>query len=244
MGLLGFYGKINVNNIPKPLSFILHKYDSKKEENEVIVDKQKAYIDSGNYSIKEIEEMIRKKIKEHYPQYIKENGDTSKYFLRLNSNTRKVEFRLPLDINLFPDFTDNLGHLLGFSPQKQVRFQMNRLHLADSLPMIKPYEVIEMHCNIVEPSIANHDTDPHSHQDLDLLYMFHPKNSQNYDSTIAHVPTDIIYVPLNKNIKFIQNIELVLRNEKGRDLDFGNESLTVYLKLINNNDQPNSLFQV
>lgn len=234
IGLVGFYGKNSIQNIPKRIHYVLHLKDPKKGK---YGDWGAFHIESGYYSIEKIEEVIMKTIKLRYPRVIKP-GEEGRYFLRAEPITQKIEFKLPVDIHLFPDFTDdsiNLGHLLGFRRRQEVYFPHNQTHLAESPPRMSPYRVIEIHCNIVKPSITNHDTDSHSHQETDILYMFHTNLQQSvFGSIIAEKPTQVDYVPVNKNVRSLQNIELEIKNEENKELNFLNENLIVYLKLVDN----------
>lgn len=235
IGLVGFYGKNCIRNVPNYIKIALHVKDPAKGK---YGDIRNCFIASGNYSIGQIKEIIMKKVKEQFPQALKQ-GTEGLYFLRLNPITQRVEFKLPVDVNLFPDFNDNslnLGHMLGFLPRKDAYFPPNQTHVGESMPKMNPYKVVEIHCNLVKPTITNHNANPHSHQEADLLYMFYPVSPQSdFGSMIAHEPARVIYVPLNKSIKSVQNLELEIKNEDGRKLDFTlGGDLIVYLKLIDN----------
>lgn len=231
LGLLGLYGKHMLQNIPTTMNFILHV------PTKTYGDFRKCSIPIGHYSIEQIEKVIMDNVKLHFPLTIKQ-GEERLYFIRVDPFTQKVELKLPVDINLFPDSNTSIGYLLGFVPKETVYFHPDRIHLATFLPKLTPYSVIEIHCNLVEPTISNHG--PHSHQETDLLYMFHP-NPHRFGSTIAMKPSQIHYVPINKSMKTIQTIKLELKNEEGKELNFGCENLIVYLKL-NENDPRNLLF--
>lgn len=233
IGLVGLYGKHYVQNIPETMHFTLRVNDKVKWAHGDI--RFKCIISSGNYSIELIEKVIMDNVKHHYPEAIKQDEERL-YFIRVDPFTQKVELKLPVDINLFPVSSNdsmNIGYLLGFVPTKSPYFLPDRIHLAPFLPKLIPYSVIEIHCNLVKPTITNHDELPHSHQETDLLFMFCP-DYQRFGSVLNLNPTRVLFIPINKSIKSIQTIELEIKNEEGKELNIGNENLVAYLKLIEN----------
>lgn len=243
LGLLGFYGKNYVENIPELTQV---EFRGGKDDEACIL-----YIRRGSYTLEKIESLFMDFIRSNYPNledFANNNieGDDvkdSSYYIRINESTDRIEFKLPVDVNLFPSFTNqrqNLGYMFGFAPSRintPSYFMANVRYEAKSYPRLDPFQVIEIHCNLVKPAVTNHQDDPHSHQEEDILYMFYPKNEQiKLGSTIAERPVQVSYLPVNKSVKSLQKIELELKNESGYEIGFsGGSHLTVYLQLVEKN---------
>lgn len=235
IGLVGLYGENIFQNVTKPIEIIFHVKDRSKGR---YGDKKTLSIGCGNYYVENLEKLIINFIKSNYPRVVFDENNKDECYIRVNPTTCKVEMKLPVDINLFPSLSDthsNIGYKLGFAPPAQVYFKGHEHHSAEQIPKMGPFRAIEIHCNLVEPAITNHNTDPHSHQETDILYVFYPKQEQiAFGSIIAEKPARLSYVPINKSVKSIQTIELEIKNEFGEKLDIAESSLTVYLSLIEN----------
>lgn len=233
LALNGLYGRYCLQNNPKGLYYILHVKDVSKGP---YGDMRKCLIPSGNYTIEQIERFVIDSVKQLFPTAITSSDKERLYYVRIDPFTQKIEFKLPVDIHLFPDFSDNslnLGHFLGFESASSIYYLPDRVHKAQFLPKLVPYNVIEIHCNLVEPTLTNHDELSHSHQETDLLYVCHP-SSTRYGSTMSVKPVSLSWVPINKSIHSIQDVELEIKNELGKKLNFGSEKLIVYLLLREN----------
>lgn len=62
-----------------------------------------------------------------------------------------------------------LSQSLGFG-DKPLIVEGNERISAEKLPKLRPFDVVEIHCNSVEPSITNHISDIHKHEKRDILY--------------------------------------------------------------------------
>ncbi|KAG8275441.1 hypothetical protein J6590_085772 [Homalodisca vitripennis] len=66
----------------------------------------------------------------------------------------------------------NLCTLLGFKADHTG--QTGETVTATNPPSLRPMEIVEVHCNIVENSYVSHDVHQHRHQETAVLYQFYP----------------------------------------------------------------------
>lgn len=57
--------------------------------------------------------------------------------------------------------------------------------------------ILEVHCNLFEPAFCNHESDPHCHQEEDILFVL--KVSHKETRTVRW-ESSILYIPWNKSI--------------------------------------------
>lgn len=62
--------------------------------------------------------------------------------------------------------------MLGFGNEGLAKFKANKTKKGTNLTKLRPFDVTEIDCNLVEPSITNHSSDPHKHEEKKILYSF------------------------------------------------------------------------
>lgn len=197
----------NTIHISKPLKIII-KHDSKTSEIEI------APLD---YTISTLEHLLLKKIKD-----VVSISDRSRYYLRINKQTGICELRLPVKVDL-----GDFGKLLGFECfEKDCFLKENVEHVAKYFMNTKHCSLIEIHCNLVEPSIVPHREKLFSHNEADILYTFCPSE----DGTIHETPNPIHYIPVRRSL--IQEIIIEIKNEYAHLMTINNMKWFVYLDLI------------
>lgn len=214
-------------------------------------DKIDVVFPSNQYSIKDIEGKLKDTYVSKLSALVDVNQNItynalskSEYYIRTNNYTNKVEMKLPLNIGLFPKRnrnSENLGYYLGFTPpEKEAYFQKDTTHIALHPPQMNAYNIIEIHCNLVSPTLANHKSKSHLHEEAQILHSFFPKAIRNeFDGTscIAEVPAQSRFVPLSSHVKTIDHIRVDIRNEQDRLLNFTNGTVLCYLTLTSNESQ-------
>ncbi len=130
-----------------------------------------------------------------------------------------------------------LCRLLGFKPCDSHSGDINKYykadetHTASDVPRFRAVDVIEIHCNLVEHSIVNHDTHWHKHDETQILYHFFHNVPRGYK--ISETSQEKFYVPL-KDMKEIKHIRIVIKDHENQLLVNENVNNIVYLSLIKN----------
>ena len=107
----------------------------------------------------------------------------------------------------------------------------NANYVSESIQeFLKPFSVIEWHCNIAEFSYANHDDHPHLHKQEELLHISSINNNFYENPLYKESPKKIMFIPLRKGLRGIREIILTPFNENSKDLK-SLKNLTVYLQL-------------
>ena len=95
---------------------------------------------------------------------------------------------------------------------------------------MRPFYVIEVHCNLVEHSFVNHDTHWHKHDETEILYHFFPNVLHGYK--ISETPEEKFYVPLKKGLNTIREIKVSIKDQDNQLLVNDGVNNIVYLSLI------------
>lgn len=156
-------------------------------------------------------------IKQHFIEFT--NDDTFEMKTILN----KIQIKSPIKIFMTAIILD----LLGFD-ESQATLEPNKVYIGTKIPKLRPFDVIEIHCNLVEPSFENHDEHSHLHKESEILYSFFP--NVEYGSKISDKPNEIDYLPI-KNINKIQTIIISIQDGEGNLLNNENTKTIVYLRL-------------
>lgn len=220
IGLVGFF-YFNVNEYGFNISQKVY----------IKFERGQLYFEPGVYTVQQIEDLILKKIVNEFGSDIINDTNRHLYFVRLNTEINKIEFKLPLDVVL----DVSIARMMGFPPtvpQKGI-YEANVFHEATTDPELMQQtlfenKIIEIHCNLVEPAYVSHENNPHSHREADILYAFHPIIIKN-DIMISPLP--VMYLPLNKSIKSIQNIVIEIRNEKGELINVRDSNTIIYITI-------------
>lgn len=212
IGLSGFYSDNYINNIPN---------DYKNVFGFVIKDGDKQIdqyfdINKGYYSLEDIKNIFINCLKE----FKKKSNTFNENDFILKNDGPYIVIKSPVKIFVTPIIVD----LLGLDDKN---IEENVLTKGIKLPKLRPFDVIEIHCNLVEPSFENHKDHSHLHKESEILYTFYP--NVEYGSKISEKPNEIDYVPI-KNINKIQNITISIQDSEGNLLKNENIKSIVYLR--------------
>lgn len=212
IGLVGFYSDNNICNVLEDsnITFEIEETDKTKYNNVIKISK-------GYWSINELNNYIKKELKNNR-------------FLIKGNNENKIIIYSPYQFKL----DNNLRKLLGFETfdknESEKSFKDLTEHEGKYKPNLRPFDVIEIHCNLVESSFINHNTLEHVHEDTEILYSFFPNVS--FGSKISERPSEIFYVPIKKGTDKIQKIKISIKNEREELLKNKNVINIIYLSLI------------
>ncbi|KAG8279406.1 hypothetical protein J6590_106264 [Homalodisca vitripennis] len=128
-------------------------------------------------------------------------------------------------------------HILGFEKSDATNlrkessyFNSNENVIASNPPNLKAVDVIEIHCNIVNNSLVNHDVHSHKHLETAILYTSSPNVPHGYK--ISQSPQEKHYIPLRSGLRKIQQITITLVDQNNQLLQNSNVNNIVYLDLI------------
>lgn len=161
-------------------------------------------IDTGSYEIEDLEDVIRKNLKEGVTLSLKPNNNTLKAELNCNE---WVHFERP----------NSVATLLGFNAQA---YEPNKTHVSEGEVNIVKVNVIRVECNIVRGS---YDNGRESH----VLHEFYPIVGPGFK--IVEIPTTIIYLPVN--VQRVSNITVQLKDQDGKLVNLRKEAVSLRLHL-------------
>ena len=210
IGVFGFYSDNNICNIDKDLIISFKVKDITKTIN----------LQKGFWSVSEIDNFVKKELA------------NDKFYVKTN-NDKRIEIFSPYPFDLHNDLRYILGFEIPDENEIVTSFKSDQTHVGKFLPKLRPFNVIELHCNLVESCLTNHSLNEHVHEETDLLYSFFPNVS--FGSKISEKPAEILYVPIRKDIRRIQKIDLSIRNERHELLKNENVNNIIYLSLIHDN---------
>lgn len=175
----------------------------------------------GFYTFDEIEKYFKKFLLEF------KQSDKSLTFneneLEFKKVLNKIQIKSPVKMLLKAIVLD----LLGFD-ELQANIEPNKIYLGNKIPKFRPFDVIEIHCNIIESSLENNKENSHLHRESEILYSFFPNVA--FGSKISEKPNEIDYIPLKKLNK-IQTIIISIQDNEGNLLNTENSKNIVYLRL-------------
>lgn len=212
IGVVGFYSDNNICNVLEDsnITFEIEQPDKSKLNNIIKISK-------GYWSIIELNNYIKKELK------------NDKFYIKGN-NESKIIIYSPYPFKL----DNNMRNLLGFEilskNEIEKPFKILSEHEGKYKPKLRSFDVIEIHCNLVESSFVNHNTNEHVHEEIDILYSFFP--NVPYGSKISERPSEIFYVPIKKGTHKIQKINISIKNERQELLNNKNVTNIIYLSLI------------
>lgn len=121
------------------------------------------------------------------------------------------------------DKEDSIGKLLGFVENKIL--EKNKIHYADKIPKINPFETINIHCNLVDGIIIKHDE--YNHMETSIIASFKPNTS--FGETIFYEPNYPLFFSINTDK--LKNIVLEIRDENNELIDFDSSEITAILEM-------------
>lgn len=216
IGLSGFYTDNFILNIPNNYKNV---YGFSMIDKNKTID-QYFNINKGYYTLEDIKNIFTKSLTEFKNKYDKFNENE----FVLENDGPFIVIKSPVKIIMTAFIIDLLG-------LKEEMIEPNVLIKGIKLPKLRPFDVIEIHCNLVEPSFENHKDHSHLHKESEILYSFFP--NVKYGSKISEKPNEIDYIPLKKLNK-IQNIVISIQDSDGNLLINENVKSIVYLRLKQN----------
>ncbi|KAG8287483.1 hypothetical protein J6590_091492 [Homalodisca vitripennis] len=95
-------------------------------------------------------------------------------YLKITKNNDRVTLRSPYKLSM----DSNLCTVLGFKADHIG--QAGETVTATNPPSLRPMEIVEVHCDIVENSYVSHDVHQHRHHETAVLYQFYPGVPHGY----------------------------------------------------------------
>ena len=212
IGLSGFYSDNFVLNFPIDVPYCYGFSDDKNITEYYPINR-------GFYTIESLKNLLKDSLKQFKTKVNFNEND-----FMLENIGPFIRIKSPVTIIVTAVFVD----LFGF---EDINIKANTLTKGIKLPKLRPFDVIEIHCNLVEPSLENHKTYSHLHKESDILYSFFP--NVEYGSKISEKPNEIDYVPL-RELNKIQSIEIKIQDENGNLLNNSDVKNIVYLRLRKN----------
>lgn len=181
----------------------------------------------GHWSVDSIVTKINKFLKS---RKVVENENDVDMFKIYRNGEKKLCVESPIDCHL----NNEMRRLLGFNSVKHDDFKNK--HVAENIVYvdgenkeIRPFNVIEVHCNLIENSFVNHPVHSHKHLDTSILYQLDPRK---YKEKISEKPNVLDYVPLRNGVRVIKEIQINLMDENNIFLQNAGQYYIVYLKLV------------
>lgn len=222
LALLGFYSENNICNLRS--NDYVYFWDTKDNK---ITEEQYAkanLLESGFHTLDNIQNYFRE-----FLRGLSTKVDVN--LLKIEQAESHVCIYSPLDFYL----GSQLSELLGFeqpwkSPlDRKSYFKSGVIVTATNLPNLRAVDAIEIHCDIVEPSLTNQHEHPFKHAETPILYQFFPNVPRKYK--ISESPQQRLYVPVRKGTTKIQHLTLYITDHRGRLLENRNVNNIVYLDL-------------
>jgi len=155
--------------------------------------------------------------------------------LTITRNGMYINITSPLQFYMGP----YMCSLLGFNhPVEEITiddaiqkhsYKANTKHVGTKPPNLRAFDVIEVHCNIVNNSLTPHDEHSHKHMETSMLYHFCPESPSGYK--ISEVPMHRHYVPLREGMRWISAIKVTVQDQNNRLLQNENTNYVIYLDL-------------
>lgn len=207
LALTGFYSDNNIANL-RENSFV-YLYNTEERLHTFTLEK-------GYWTIEKIQNKIR--------LFIHSLALDPNSFV-IDRHEDRVRIKSPVGFYFAPAISD----LLGFD-HGTTQFQPNLEHSGSKIPKLRSVDVIEIHCNLVEHSYVNHDTQWHKHDETEILYHFFHNCPNQYK--ISEIPREKFYVPLRKGVKTISEIKVTIKDQDNQLLANEDVNNIVYLSLI------------
>ena len=163
----------------------------------------------GSYEYISINQVLSEKLGSHKGKpYIEFEGN-------LNLNKIKLITRFKCQVDF--DVDNSINELLGFEKQKYVKTTLapNKANIENDI------DVMNIHCNLIDGGFFN----KHKQQ---IIYSI-PTFTEPIGYRIIEKPFQTTYLPVNSTM--IKDINLDIKDGKGRYLDFGGEEITIQLHL-------------
>lgn len=171
-------------------------------------DKSEIIIPKGSYEIDALEAFLKDKVGgEHIT-------------LKANNNTLKCMLKSSFEIDF--DHAGSIGRMLGFARKV---YAPNVLYESELPVNISDVNMIRVECNIATGSYVN-DTIAHT------IFAFSPNVPPGFKMVLS--PGTIMYNRINTTS--IDRLRISLVDQDGRPVDFGQETVTVCLRIKSEED--------
>lgn len=221
VALAGFYSENNIHNLRRDED--VYFWDSKnttdKDPKKFAIAKR---LESGYYTLANLETCFRNFLRD-----LKTHADPQQ--MRILKTGLFVSVHSPVDFYLGPQ----LSKLLGFGPPTGSVLDRKFYYKADTVtqttnpPNIRSVDAIEIHCDIVEPTLSHHSEQHFKHRETPILYQFSPDVPHQYK--ISETPQLRHYVPIRKGETKLQHLTVRIMDHRGSLLENHNVHNIVYL---------------
>lgn len=213
IALSGFYSENNISNLPTD-GYLYFLISPKPNGLKAL------RLERGYWTLEKIQEKCRELIKSL-------NHNPTEFIITKASNQLTVSICSPLEFS----FDVTIAKLLGFDiPSYDNYFKPGKPITATRPPNLRGLDTVEIQCNLVENSYSSHDEHSHKHQEHRILYTFFPAVPWGYK--ISETPHERFYIPLERGLRKIQQITVVLADQDSEQLHnpFVNNILYLHLK--------------
>ena len=186
----------------------------------------------GFWDVKLMQKLIRRFLLDRTPALLSP-ADVDKFRIFL-SGYGKLIIESPIKCHI----NNAMRKFLGFNELNENEIKYENKHSADKVVsmyeddgilQIRPFDVLEIHCDLVEHSYINHSTHWHKHENSSLLYHLNPRE---YGDKIYKEPCVFNYIPLKNGLQSIRDINVYLTDENHVPLMSAFPNYIVYLKLV------------
>lgn len=223
LALVGFYSENYVQNLRR--DDYVYLWDSKNAE---ATDPKKFVrakrLNCGYYTLADLQMYFKEFLGD-----LQTSTDSDQ--MRFEKSGMFVRVRSPVDFYLGPHLCELLGFEspVGSPLDRKAYYKADTLTEATNPPNFRPVQTIEIHCDIVEPSVSHHGEHLFKHSETPLLYQFCPDVPHQYK--ISETPQHRHYVPIRKGGNKLQHLTVRVTDHKGRLLENRHAHNIVYLDL-------------
>lgn len=227
LALTGFYTDNNIANLKRDANIYFHYPQINGKVTNNIV--HTFTVEKKHWTLKQLESKFRMFLQGLLDAQSITGIDPNS--LTINKSGDRIVISSPLAFTL----DSLLCTLLGFDLNKKSLSLVSEVHAAKvehrgtNIPKLRAFDVIEVHCNLVERSFTNHDVHWHKHDETEILYHFFPNVPHGYK--VSETPPEKHYVPL-RPIRTIQEIKITLKYQDDQLLVNEGVNNIVYLSLI------------
>ncbi|KAG8314339.1 hypothetical protein J6590_094855, partial [Homalodisca vitripennis] len=219
IALVGFYSENNIYNLLQHAK--VYFWDL-----EIHFIPKPLILQCGYWTIEKLEKSFR-----DYIQSLNLSVNSNDF--KIFKDGDKISINSPIKFYLDKTVSDLLGFEKSDATNLQKEssyFNSNENVIASNPPNLRAVDVIEIHCNIVNNSLVNHDVHSHKHLETAILYSFSPNVPHGYK--ISQSPQEKHYIPLRSGLRKIQQITITLVDQNNQLLQNNHVNNIVYLDLI------------
>ena len=220
LALVGFYSDNNIINL-KNESVISFQYPQLKGKVTTNVIHTLTF-EKGFWTLEKLQSKCRNFLQGLLETRTVNNIDPNS--LQLSKQNDKVGIFSPLGFYL----DSSMRHLLGFELDSYYDANVNQV--GTKIPKLRAVDVLEIHCDIIETSFIQHQSDKHKHNEAPILYTFFPNVPHGYK--ISEIPNERLYLRVKHGLQKLQNITIKITDQEGFLIQNDDVNNVVYLELI------------